>query len=168
MYPGDPQDSIDKRPSAIFTWTASVLFALLLSACGAESPGSGMGFTTAAIEVPRALADELATVKVYVFRVNDNHPTSTELTSEFPIGSGKYEAYKEYSATKTVTIAFQADQEAIIDGIPDRGPVWLFYARGMNSITIPIAQGVLPAPIRVSSDSDEPTDVLIRLDPLGQ
>ena len=164
MYLGDRM----RGGKSGFTGAFPVLLGLLLSACGPMTSDNGMGFTTAAIEVPRALADELATVEVYVFRVKDNHPTSTELTSEFPAGSGKYEAYKEYSATKTVTIAFQADQEAIIDGIPDRGPVWLFYARGIDSITFLIAQGVLPAPIRVSSDSDEPTDVLIRLDPIGQ
>ncbi len=156
------------KPSLIPVAMAMSLLATMLSACGPADLTNGLGSTSASIEVPRALADELATVKVYVFRVEDNKPTSTELTNEYPIGSGRYEAYKEYDATKTVTIAFQTDQEATIDGIPDRGPVWLFYAQGMDSNPLLIAQGVLPAPIRVSSDSDEPTDVLIRLEPINQ
>ncbi len=157
-----------KRLSSLLPCMAMGLIPLLISSCGPARPGTEMGVTYATIQVPRALSDELATVKVYVFRVQDNKPTSTELISEYPPGSGKYDAYKEYNATKSVTIAFQTDQEATIDGIPDRGPVWLFYARGMDSNPLLIAQGVMPAPIRVSSDSNEPTDVLIRLDPTIQ
>ncbi len=148
---------------------AGLLAALLGGGCGpdpAAGPGSSM---QAALRLPRALADELASVTVYVYRVDDSggEPSREQLLAESPSGSGRYEAYKDFNSYKDTTIAFQASQAARISGLPDRGPVWLFYARGYDSNPLLITHGAA-GPLRVTGSADAPTEVTIRLEALPE
>lgn len=148
---------------------AGLLSALLGGGCGpdpAAGPGSSM---QAALRLPRALADELASVTVYVYRVDETggEPSREQLLAESPPGSGRYEAYEDFNSYKDTTIAFQASQAARISGLPDRGPVWLFYARGYDSNPLLITHGAA-GPLRVTGDADAPTEVTIRLEALPE
>jgi hypothetical protein len=148
---------------------AGLLAALLGGGCGPDPAAGPGGSLQAALRLPRALADELASVTVYVYRVDeaDGEPSRGQLLAESPPGSGRYEAYEDFSPFKQTTIAFQTSQAARISGLPDRGPVWLFYARGYDSSPLLITHGAA-GPLRVTGDSDAPTEVTITLDALPE
>ncbi len=140
--------------------------ALIATGCGPDGSGEDTGTIAAALEIPRALTDELTSVEVYVFRSSDGKPSTTELLSNYPPGTQRYEAYKEYKPTKQVTIAFRETDTGDIKGIPDRGLVWVFYALGKDNTGFPIGHGAV-GPARVYSDRDY-TDITIRIDPINQ
>ena len=139
------------------------LATLLAVGCGPDAPDEATGTMTAALEVPRALVDELASVEIFVYRQKDGEPAPADLLVEDP---PYYEAYEDYRATKTVTIAFQTTDTADIKGIPDRGPVWVFYARGTDAAGWLIGHGAA-GPVWIYSDRDF-TEVTIRMDPVNQ
>ncbi len=90
---------------------------------------------SAGLLIPRGLAEQLSTVTVYLFETHTNRPRCDELenTATFPTYDGQ-----EY---KKVPIIFSNVQTAVIDDIPDKGPVWRFYARGFDDTGTPIADG---------------------------
>jgi hypothetical protein len=143
-------------------WLALVALISWQPGCGPDDPAPGS--IQAALQVPRLLADDLSSVEVTVYEIDaDRRPSQAELLAEDPPGTGRYEAYKRYNPYKRVTIAFQTSQEALIQGLPDRGPKWMFYARGLDSNPLLIAHGATAGPVRISSDSDTPTQVTITL-----
>lgn len=147
-------------------WLALAVLVCWQPGCGPDD--SAPGSIQAALQVPRALADELRSVEVLVYEIDaDRRPSQAELLAEEPPGSGSYDAYKRYKAYKRVPIAFRTSQEALIQGIPDRGPKWMFYARGLDSNPLLIAHGATAGPVRVLSDSDTPTQVTITLRAIG-
>jgi len=148
---------------------AGMLSALLGVSCGPDPAAGPGGSMQAALLLPRALADELASVTVYVYRVDETggEPSREQLLAENPPGSGRYEAYRDFKPFKQTTIAFKESQQARISGLPDRGPVWLFYARGHDSNPLLITHGAA-GPLRVTGDADAPTAVTIRLEALPE
>jgi hypothetical protein len=148
----------------LFASTALIsLFALLgLVGCGPDDGGAGTGSLSAGLLVPRALADELVNVEIYIYEIDgDRRPTSDELLT--PDALGSYDAYKEYKEIKKVPISIAITNEARISGIPDRGPVWRFYARGYDNNPLLIGHGAV-GPVRVRADIDDPTLILIDLE----
>lgn len=142
----------------------TVLMAILALACwqpgcGPDEPATGSIAT--ALHVPRVLADDLTSIEIYVYEIDaDRRPTQAELLAEEPIGTGSYNAYQRYREFKKATLAFQDSQVARIGGIPDRGPKWMFFARGLASSVL-IAIGATGGPVRIQSDREE--EILITL-----
>ena len=133
-----------------------------LAGCGPDDSGAGTGSMSTGLLIPQALSDELASVEIYIFEIDgDARPTKEELLKADALGS--YDAYKDYKEFKKVTIAYQTSDQASISGIPDRGNVWRFYARGYDASPLLIAHGTPLGAARVLADTDEPTEILITL-----
>jgi len=149
----------------IWMGLAATGLALLAAACGPDGSQEVTGTMAAALHVPRALIDDLASVEVYVYRQKDGEPEIPVLLAEEPpAGSHVYDNYKDYSAYKHVTIHFQDTDTADIKGIPDRGPVWIFYARGLDNTPWLIGHGAA-GPVSIDSGQDY-TEVSIDLIPI--
>lgn len=147
----------------LFASTALIsLFALLgLAGCGPDDGEAGNSSISAGLLVPHALADELVSVEIYIYEIDGNsRPTKDELLT--PDALGNYDTYKEYKEFKKVPISFTITNEARISGIPDRGPVWRFYARGYDNSPLLIGHGSV-GPARVRADIDDPTPITIDL-----
>jgi hypothetical protein len=108
--------------------------ALLLGGCGEDT--SSTSSVSASLLIPRQLAEELTSITIYVIETDKEtyKPDCTLLR-------GDTEAYKNAKVVKKKTVDFDINgTSALIEGIPDRGRVWRFYARGFNGETL-IAHG---------------------------
>jgi hypothetical protein len=118
--------------------------------CGGEPTLSG---TSAALIVPMALADDLATVVISLFQIEKltYEPKCEQLDASFA-------SYADGAFLQAAPLNFKQGDSTVIDGIPDRGEVWRFYARGFDGGSNLIATGCFPtAPggmrIEVGSDT---------------
>jgi len=103
-----------------------------LAGCGEDTSTSSV---SASLLIPRALIDDLKSVTIYLYETDRLEPNCDKLTTDF--------ATYENTAFKSSTIAdFDPVKKiAVIDDIPDRGPIWRFYARGLDVNDQAIAQG---------------------------
>jgi len=111
-----------------------VVFSCLLGQAGCGDEG-GTASISAGLLVPRALSDELVEVTIYLFKTNTtDQPYCDDLTSDFDKWEDK--------AFDNTTVAFQSEgvTVAVIDGIPNRGRVWRFHARGYDGQGLLIAE----------------------------
>ncbi len=144
--------------------TAFLLATLVTATAGCGPDGPAYGAAAAGLYIPRALADDLVSVTVYVYKVESisNDPTPEELLAPSD-ALGNYDAYLEYNEFEKVEIAFQTNREAVIKGFPDHDPGWQFYARGYDNNPLLIAHGATAGPVTIYSDSDELNEVEIYL-----
>ena len=108
--------------------------ALLLSGCGEDtSPTSSV---SASLLIPRQISHDLTSITIYVIETDKetHQPDCTLLRADT-------EAYKNVKVVREKTVEFDINgTSALISGIPDRGRVWRFYARGYQAETL-IAHG---------------------------
>jgi hypothetical protein len=107
--------------------------AVCLGACGLDE--SSTSSVSASLLVPRQLATELTSITIYAIETDKetHQPDCTLLL-------GDTEAYRNAKSRKK-TVDFDINgTSALISGIPDRGRVWRFYARGFQGETL-IAHG---------------------------
>lgn len=113
--------------------------AVLLGGCGEDtSPNSSV---SAALLVPRDLVDDLLSITIYVIETDkETHQPDCVLLL------GDHEAYQGVNVVKHADVDFDPIQgtSALIEGIPDRGRVWRFYARGFGINEQFIAHGCEP------------------------
>ena len=105
---------------------ALFLTAAVFLGCGQDtSPTSSVA---ASLLIPRALADELTSIAIYVIETDqETHQPDCALLL------GNLEAYKDAKVVKKKTVDFDLQGTSVlISGVPDRGRVWRFYARGFN------------------------------------
>lgn len=111
------------------------LFAsLLLGGCGQDDYSSSS--VSASLLIPRQISQHLTSITIYVIETDKetHQPDCTLLL-------GNQEAYKDAKVVKKKTVEFDPNgTSALISGIPDRGRVWRFYARGFENETL-IAHG---------------------------
>lgn len=125
------------KPSA---WISAVILAvaLLLGGCGEDT--SSNSSVAAALLIPRELVDDLYSITIYVIETDKetHQPDCTLLL-------GDTEAYKSVKVVKDEDVVFDPQGTSVlISGIPDRGRVWRFYARGFDSSQQLIAHGCEP------------------------
>jgi len=108
------------------------VLALSGSGCGGQPETATV---SAGLLVPRQLAEQLSSVTVYLFETHTNRPRCDELVNTVTFADYDGQEYKK------VPIIFSNVQTAVIDDIPDKGPVWRFYARGFDATDTPIADG---------------------------
>jgi len=119
--------------------TVSLLaVALLLGGCGQDT--SSISSVSASLLIPRQLATELTSITIYVIETDkETHQPDCDLLR------GDYEAYKDAKVVRRKEIVFDPlGTSALIEGIPDRGRVWRFYARGFDTNQQFIAHGCEP------------------------
>jgi hypothetical protein len=128
---------------------------LLLNSCGQEREYASV---STSLLIPEALADELDSVTVYLIQLKQLEPSCQTLLANT-------QAYELASIFKSVTIPFDLDgnNQAILDGIPNRGAVWRFYARGFNSGKALIAHGCDPGQYNITVDQE--ANVTLTLEP---
>ncbi len=106
----------------------------LTAGCGQE-PASTASMA-ASLLIPRDLIDDLTSVTIYVIETDKE----THLPDCFDL-LGDTDAYKDAKVVKKKSVEFDPQgTSALISGIPDRGRVWRFYARGFQNDTL-IAHG---------------------------
>lgn len=118
--------------------SVAVLAVSLLGGCGEDS--SSNKSVAAALLIPRDLVDDLHSITIYVIETHQetHQPDCTLLL-------GDHEAYKSVKVVREKDVVFDlAGTTALIEGIPDRGRVWRFYARGYDSSEQFIAHGCEP------------------------
>jgi hypothetical protein len=96
-----------------------------LPGCGEEPQSASV---STGLMIPRALSDELGSIVVYLFETDRTaRPLCDDLLDDFPNWEDK--------VFKRSTIEFDINKTpvAVIDGIPDRGQVWRFHARGYTN-----------------------------------
>lgn len=112
--------------------------ALCLTAGCGEEPASTASIA-ASLLIPRDLVDDLTSITIYVIEADKetHRPDCTLLL-------GDTNAYKNAKVVKKKTVDFNPlGTSALISGIPDRGRVWRFYARGVQNDAL-IAHGCEP------------------------
>jgi hypothetical protein len=115
----------------IFNCCLVSVLLLGLAGCGEDTNTSSV---SANLLIPRALIDDLKSITIYLFETDRLEPTCDKLTDDF--------ATYENSDFRRGTIEdLNALLITVIDDIPDRGPIWRFYARGVDINDIAIAQG---------------------------
>jgi len=125
------------RPVALIS--AVILAAALFSGgCGEDT--SANSSVSAALLIPRELVDDLYKVTIYVIETDkETHQPDCVLLL------GDTEAYKDANVVEHKEIVFDPlGTTALIEGIPDRGRVWRFYARGLDASDQFIAHGCEP------------------------
>lgn len=111
------------------TQIPALLFAVavcMTGGCGEDN--SSTSSVAASLLIPRALADELTSIIIYVIETDQetHQPDCTVLI-------GNLEAYKDAKVETRKPVDFDPQGTSVlISGIPDRGRVWRFYARGFN------------------------------------
>ena len=111
------------------------IVALSLGGCGQDTSSSSS--VSAALLIPRDLAADLGSITIYVIETDkETHQPDCDVLRS------NTEAYKDAKVVKHKEIAFDPlGTTALIEGIPDRGRVWRFYARGFDSSQQFIAHG---------------------------
>jgi hypothetical protein len=129
----------------------------LTAGCGQE-PASTAAMA-ASLLIPRDLADDLTSVTIYVIETDKE----THLPDCFDL-LGDTDAYDD-RVVKKKTVDFDPQgTSALITGIPDRGRVWRFYARGFQNDTL-IAHGCVDGLRDVLPDETITLDIeLTRID----
>jgi hypothetical protein len=109
--------------------------AMFLGGCGEDT--SHNSSVAAALLIPRALADDLGSITIYVIETDkETHQPDCVLLL------GDTEAYRSAKVGRKKTVDFDPQgTTALIEGIPDRGRVWRFYARGFDANQQFIAHG---------------------------
>ena len=110
------------------------IVALLLGGCGEDDYSNSS--VSASLLIPRQISEHLTSITIYVIETDKvtYQPDCTLLL-------GNHEAYKDAKVVKKKTVDFDPNgTSALISGIPDRGRVWRFYARGFEGETL-IAHG---------------------------
>ena len=116
-----------------------LVVAVFLGGCGEDTSSSSS--VAAALLIPRDLVDDLRTITIYVIETdNETHQPDCVLLL------GDTESYKSAKKVRDATVDFDPIQgtSALIEGIPDRGRVWRFYARGFDTNQQFIAHGCEP------------------------
>jgi hypothetical protein len=117
-----------------------ILVLLFAAACVTGGCGEDLSSTSsmaASLLIPRDLVDDLASITIYVIETDQetHQPDCATLL-------GDLEAYKNAKVVKRKPVVFDPQGTSVlISGIPDRGRVWRFYARGFNSSDALIAHG---------------------------
>jgi hypothetical protein len=108
--------------------------ALIPGGCGED--GYSNSSVSASLLIPRQISTELTSITIFVIETDKetHQPDCTLLL-------GNPEAYKDAKVVKKKTVDFDVNGTSVlISGIPDRGRVWRFYARGFQNETL-IAHG---------------------------
>ena len=121
-----------------YTKTAALALAVVIcmtGGCGDDpSSTSSVG---ASLLIPRDLVDDLDSITIYVIETDQetHQPDCAVLL-------GNPEAYKNAKVVREKDVDFDPQgTSALISGIPDRGRVWRFYARGFDTNNELIAHG---------------------------
>lgn len=134
----------------------SIVLLLLPVDCGGEAT---LGRLRADLLVPRQLAENLDRVEVYLFETKNNRPRCDELEQQQVFAELEPQAFNEAS------IDFPAVDTAVISGIPDRGTVWRFHARGLDAAGVLLGQGCDDGLYRVQDGQE--IQVVLELRALG-
>jgi hypothetical protein len=125
------------KPGAI-TSIVLVTAALFLGGCGQDT--SSNSSVSAALLIPRELVDDLGSITIYVIETDKE-----TYQPHCDVLLGDIEAYKDAKVVEHKEIDFDPQgTTALIEGIPDRGRVWRFYARGFDASKQFIAHGCEP------------------------
>ncbi len=135
----------------------TVLLSSGLLSCGSEA---GPSQITTALLIPQTLAEELATIEIYLFETERSEPAAESLLNNENL-------YRDYKHYKMVKYPYPGTSAAVMDGIPDRGNVWRFYARGLKESGILIGHGATPGLYDINPDSDTPLQVDLTLIPIN-
>ena len=126
------------------------------SACGSE-PGPAQ--ITTALLIPQTLAEDLATIEIYLFETKLGQPRAESLLDN-------QNHYKSHDWQKMEKYPYTGTGEVVMNGIPDRGNVWRFYARGLNGNGVLIGHGATFGTYDIDPDSDAPLQVDITIIPI--
>ncbi|MBN2494689.1 MAG: hypothetical protein JXR96_08880 [Deltaproteobacteria bacterium] len=137
-----------------------LLWALVLACgCGAE-PGSELGAVSASLRIQQTLAEDLEGVQIYLFQVDKmGNPRDDSLLADT-------DRFKDYKAEKVESFSYSNTGQAVMDGIPDRGRVWRFYARGLNHNSVLIGHGCTDGLYDMDPEATEPQHVQIDIVPI--
>ncbi len=135
----------------------TVLLSSGLLSCGSEA---GPSQITTALLIPQTLAEDLATIEIYLFETKLSEPAADSLLNNESL-------YKDYKHHKMESYPYPGTGEVVMYGIPDRGNVWRFYARGLNTNGILIGHGATPGLYDINPDSDTPLQVDLTLSPIN-
>jgi hypothetical protein len=133
---------------------AALVWCVLGSGCGADGPE--VTSVAASLLIPRQLAEEIETVAIYAIELKNLQPSCIALfTDPAELDSASVASSVESPFNPTGT------NQIILDGIPVRGAVWRFYARGLDSARALVAHGCDPGQYAV--DPDNPIALTLRL-----
>ena len=126
----------------------------LFGSCGGDD--TELAQVEASLLVPRILEEDLGSIEIFLFETDMGEPRAEDLVS----GSDRY---KSFDWERKETYPYPGTSEATMEGIPDRGNVWRFYARGLNDNGVLIGHGATAGLYDINPDSDTPVQVSITI-----